>query len=177
MRRKADDSGTINMNTNNNLINLNFNLNVRETEQPPAESKAPAAKIDIEKIKRQQITLSKQKLDKPIKAIAQTFNVIENNQDSMQPSRNVTNDAEHIQYQSRAASMGVVTGKKIKVKTIRGVSPRLREGIISGSVGLPPQEQQAIKPLVNYDSVESSPVRAFQAPTPKQDAGYLTVVP
>lgn len=64
----SQSSGTINMNTNNNLINLNFNLNMRD-EDPRKQT----GKIDIEKIKKQQIVLNQMKQEKPVKVVNQSI--------------------------------------------------------------------------------------------------------
>jgi hypothetical protein len=58
------------MNTNNNMINLNFNLNVRDED-----SRKLTGKIDIEKIKKQQVVLNQMREEKPVKVVSQ--NIIE----------------------------------------------------------------------------------------------------
>jgi len=68
LRKDESSSGTINMNTNNNLINLNFNLNVRD-EDPRKQ----AGKIDIDKIKKQQLVLNSIKQEKTAKVVNQSI--------------------------------------------------------------------------------------------------------
>ena len=51
------------------------------------------------------------------------------------------------------------------MKTIRGLSPRLKDGLLSGPIAQQAVEKN-VKAMGIHESIDSSPVRAFKAPTP-----------